>query len=236
MNATSYYPTTAENILDWTRLPGTVHVVWLVTGGLRTASVDLYVATRTRHTQEHSPPSPHRSSPPPPRHTHPHQRRRPTPLDLCRISLVLLPSSVNAHPSTAHSAAPAATAMAISLKMHRTAVNRCPSRKLHPFRTVWLLLFGAAAVVQPQPLPHRSPTKPGPLPATLVIAPDGITTSGVSSGGAFAIQLHLAYSLQVQGAGIFAGPPYWCAQVRVGVGMKGEMGSQSARHASRCHL
>jgi len=38
-----------------------------------------------------------------------------------------------------------------------------------------------------------------------------ITVSGVSSGGAFAVQFHVAYSSQVNGAGIVAGIPYWCA-------------------------
>jgi len=39
-----------------------------------------------------------------------------------------------------------------------------------------------------------------------------ITVSGISSGGAMAAQLHLAYSSVVSASGIVAGPPYWCAQ------------------------
>jgi len=38
-----------------------------------------------------------------------------------------------------------------------------------------------------------------------------ITVSGISSGGAFAVQFHVAYSSGVSGAGIIAGAPYWCA-------------------------
>lgn len=39
-----------------------------------------------------------------------------------------------------------------------------------------------------------------------------ITVSGISSGGAMAAQLHLAYSSVISASGIVAGPPYWCAQ------------------------
>jgi len=39
-----------------------------------------------------------------------------------------------------------------------------------------------------------------------------VTVSGLSSGGAFAAQLHLAYSSLISGSGIIAGPPYYCAQ------------------------
>ena len=39
-----------------------------------------------------------------------------------------------------------------------------------------------------------------------------LTVSGLSSGGAMAAQFHLAFSKDVSGAGIVAGPPYWCAE------------------------
>ena len=38
-----------------------------------------------------------------------------------------------------------------------------------------------------------------------------VTVSGVSSGGAMATQLHLAFSKDISGVGILAGPPYYCA-------------------------
>jgi poly(3-hydroxybutyrate) depolymerase len=38
-----------------------------------------------------------------------------------------------------------------------------------------------------------------------------ITVSGVSSGGAMAIQVHVSYSSVFSGIGIFAGPPWFCA-------------------------
>jgi poly(3-hydroxybutyrate) depolymerase len=50
-----------------------------------------------------------------------------------------------------------------------------------------------------------------PLPA-LHAAPDGITASGVSSGGYMAVQLHVAHSARVAGVGVIAGGPYYCAQ------------------------
>ena len=38
------------------------------------------------------------------------------------------------------------------------------------------------------------------------------STSGISSGGYMAVQLHVAYSSLVRGAGVLAGGPYYCAQ------------------------
>lgn len=38
-----------------------------------------------------------------------------------------------------------------------------------------------------------------------------MTVSGISSGGAMAMQLHVAHSSRIVGAGIFAGPAYGCA-------------------------
>ena len=50
-----------------------------------------------------------------------------------------------------------------------------------------------------------------PLPA-LHAARDGITVSGVSSGAYMAVQLHVAHSARILGAGAIAGGPYYCAQ------------------------
>ncbi|CAF3813204.1 unnamed protein product [Adineta steineri] len=38
-----------------------------------------------------------------------------------------------------------------------------------------------------------------------------VTVSGISSGGAMATQLHLAFSKDISGCGILAGPPFYCA-------------------------
>ena len=50
-----------------------------------------------------------------------------------------------------------------------------------------------------------------PLPA-LHAAREGITASGVSSGGYMAVQLHVAHSARIAGVGVIAGGPYYCAQ------------------------
>ena len=42
-----------------------------------------------------------------------------------------------------------------------------------------------------------------------------ITVSGLSSGGFFAVQFHVAYSKIIQGVGVIAGGPFWCAQNNV---------------------
>jgi len=40
----------------------------------------------------------------------------------------------------------------------------------------------------------------------------GTTVSGLSSGGFMAVQMHFAFSKNINGAAIFAGGPYYCAQ------------------------
>jgi poly(3-hydroxybutyrate) depolymerase len=42
-----------------------------------------------------------------------------------------------------------------------------------------------------------------------------VTVSGLSSGGFMAVQLHVAHSAIVKGAGVVAGGPYYCAQGRL---------------------
>ena len=65
------------------------------------------------------------------------------------------------------------------------------------------------------------------LPA-LPIDPAAVTVSGISSGGAMATQFHVAHSRLVQGAGILAAGPWYCAEgsVREALGrcMAGEPG------------
>jgi poly(3-hydroxybutyrate) depolymerase len=50
-----------------------------------------------------------------------------------------------------------------------------------------------------------------PLPA-LAANVTAITVSGVSSGGYMAVQMHVAHSAIVHGAGVLAAGPYYCAQ------------------------
>jgi len=46
----------------------------------------------------------------------------------------------------------------------------------------------------------------------LKIDPEGITTSGLSSGAFMAVQLQIAHSSMVRGAGVVAGGPFLCSQ------------------------
>jgi poly(3-hydroxybutyrate) depolymerase len=51
-----------------------------------------------------------------------------------------------------------------------------------------------------------------PLTSIPTLDPDQVTVSGISSGGFFAHQFHVAYSELVTGAGVMAGGPYACAE------------------------
>jgi poly(3-hydroxybutyrate) depolymerase len=59
-----------------------------------------------------------------------------------------------------------------------------------------------------------------------------VTVSGISAGGSMAAQLHLAFSSEISGCGIVAGPPYYCAQgsmmTAIGACMNGPATSVSA--------
>jgi len=69
------------------------------------------------------------------------------------------------------------------------------------------------------------------------VDPASVTVSGISSGGAMAVQFHVAYSGVVHGAGVLAAPPYLCAEASVtnGLGrcMKGEPPIPTARLVER---
>jgi hypothetical protein len=54
------------------------------------------------------------------------------------------------------------------------------------------------------------------LPSAMIAA-SGFTVSGVSSGGYFAQQMHVAFSSEILGAAIVAGGPYYCSQGRLRV-------------------
>lgn len=41
---------------------------------------------------------------------------------------------------------------------------------------------------------------------------NGTTVSGISSGAFFSVQMQVAYSSLIAGAGVIAGGPYYCAQ------------------------
>lgn len=54
-----------------------------------------------------------------------------------------------------------------------------------------------------------SPAQDLPL---LVLDPAATTVSGLSSGAFMAVQMHVAFSDRIAGAGVIAGGPYYCAQ------------------------
>jgi poly(3-hydroxybutyrate) depolymerase len=61
----------------------------------------------------------------------------------------------------------------------------------------------------PEPAPRATQTR---LPTFAKLDRNAITVSGLSSGGFFAHQFHIAYSKLVNGAGIIAGGPYGCVE------------------------
>lgn len=88
-------------------------------------------------------------------------------------------------------------------------MNRCtslhhgytPRRRMMPCLIVALILVVAAVLVQPSAA-HLGP-------------PTNLTVSGLSSGAYMAVQFHVAYSSEVDGAGIVAGGPYYSSQGNV---------------------
>ncbi|KAL0487206.1 feruloyl esterase B [Acrasis kona] len=65
------------------------------------------------------------------------------------------------------------------------------------------------------------------LPDNLPINKNTVTVSGVSSGGAMAIQTHMAHSSIINGAAIYAAPPYYCAMGNLEVAMESCMKCES---------
>jgi poly(3-hydroxybutyrate) depolymerase len=64
----------------------------------------------------------------------------------------------------------------------------------------WLLFLASLSALAAQPLPA--------LRADVA----SVTVSGLSSGGYMAVQMHVAHSSRVKGAGVIAAGPYYCAQ------------------------
>jgi len=77
-----------------------------------------------------------------------------------------------------------------------------------------LLLGSDASLAHHDDIPDPPPQSASePLPADLQIDPASVTVSGLSSGGFFAHQFHVAFSSTVGGAAILAGGPYGCVEV-----------------------
>lgn len=84
---------------------------------------------------------------------------------------------------------------------------------------MWLSLAAVLAGAGPLPAHHDDIPDPPPvsvsqpLPTDLRLDPGSVTVSGLSSGGFFAHQFHVAFSRTVAGAAILAGGPYGCVEV-----------------------
>ena len=74
-------------------------------------------------------------------------------------------------------------------------------QRLFPFALAGLLQFTGSWAQSAEPA----------LPA-LGASQEGVTVSGLSSGAYMAVQMHVAYSSRIKGAGLVAGGPYYCAQ------------------------
>ncbi|HET9692991.1 MAG TPA: hypothetical protein VFP48_01310 [Steroidobacteraceae bacterium] len=85
-------------------------------------------------------------------------------------------------------------------------------RTRRPFRVAWLLSIVAAGAAMAET------ASPVTLPA-LPLDSRSVTVSGISSGGAMAVQFHTAHSRLVQGAGVLAAPPYLCAENNVALAL-----------------
>lgn len=56
----------------------------------------------------------------------------------------------------------------------------------------------------------------------------GLSVSGLSSGAYFAVQFHVAFSKTINGAGVIAGGPFWCAQDDVEIALHACMKTPAA--------
>ncbi len=87
-------------------------------------------------------------------------------------------------------------------------------------RNVLFAVLGALLLgTNPSAANHDNIADPAPLsvsqqmPIGLTLDPHSVTVSGLSSGGFFAHQFHIAYSEMVTGAAILAGGPYGCVDI-----------------------
>lgn len=86
------------------------------------------------------------------------------------------------------------------------------SGRLRAFVLGVILLYPVQASADHDAIPDPAPTtSDAELPAGLALDP-AVTVSGLSSGGFFAHQFHVAHSELVAGAGIVAGGPYGCVE------------------------
>jgi poly(3-hydroxybutyrate) depolymerase len=75
---------------------------------------------------------------------------------------------------------------------------------------------GTGAVAAPAPVTLSAPLQ---QLTTYNINPQKVFVAGISSGGVFAVQMHVAHSATFKGAAIYAGSVYYCAQDSVAVSL-----------------
>ncbi|HEX3468698.1 MAG TPA: PHB depolymerase family esterase [Candidatus Elarobacter sp.] len=64
----------------------------------------------------------------------------------------------------------------------------------------------------PSPAPTGTPASHGVVPlGSYAIDPSKVFVAGISSGGFFGVQMHVAHSATFKGAAIYAGGVYWCS-------------------------
>ena len=101
--------------------------------------------------------------------------------------------------------------------------NATPSPSLAASGSSSSLCFGSSP-------PTPGPTSPTAAPLRLQsydIIPDKVFVAGISSGGFFGVQMHVAHSATFKGAAIYAGGVYYCAQDNLGLAL-GECGGETA--------
>jgi hypothetical protein len=74
------------------------------------------------------------------------------------------------------------------------------------------IVLGAVLIASPMAVAAQVIEDPPPLASLQKLDPAQVTVSGISSGGFFAQQFHVAYADLVTGAGVMAGGPYACAE------------------------
>jgi poly(3-hydroxybutyrate) depolymerase len=89
-----------------------------------------------------------------------------------------------------------------------------PLQILLPAALAVLLLGAVPCAAHHDDIPDPPPLSVSQqLPAGLILDPATVTVSGLSSGGFFAHQFHIAHSATVTGAAILAGGPYGCVDI-----------------------
>jgi hypothetical protein len=90
----------------------------------------------------------------------------------------------------------------------RIAAARTRTRRHAAPGTVLALMLLAACEQKSAPPPPPQTDRLAALP----LERNSVTVSGISAGGYMAVQFHVAHSSLVQGAGVIAAGPYYCAE------------------------